>query len=116
MSSAGPPPDLMSWAIAVRRTENCSDGVNSSEARDRKSTRLNSSHSQISYAVFCLKKKKTKFEIPHRGRLLGSNPIQVPGQHNDFNALSAGSLHHELESPLVLCRQAVAAFPSHDTR
>src|SRR5688572_31394338 len=28
--------------------------------RDRKSTRLNSSHSQISYAVFCLKKKKSK--------------------------------------------------------
>src|SRR2546430_7071826 len=28
-------------------------------ALDRKSTRLNSSHSQISYAVFCLKKKKT---------------------------------------------------------
>src|SRR2546427_8177789 len=30
--------------------------------RDRKSTRLNSSHSQISYAVFCLKKKKKKQE------------------------------------------------------
>src|SRR2546427_9259540 len=30
-----------------------------SMAADRKSTRLNSSHSQISYAVFCLKKKKT---------------------------------------------------------
>src|SRR5688572_32758979 len=29
-------------------------------AADRKSTRLNSSHSQISYAVFCLKKKKKK--------------------------------------------------------
>src|SRR2546427_2583738 len=29
---------------------------------DRKSTRLNSSHSQISYAVFCLKKKKNKPE------------------------------------------------------
>src|SRR2546430_6006881 len=29
------------------------------EKKDRKSTRLNSSHSQISYAVFCLKKKKT---------------------------------------------------------
>src|SRR2546430_9908793 len=28
------------------------------ECADRKSTRLNSSHSQISYAVFCLKKKK----------------------------------------------------------
>src|SRR5256886_10232611 len=31
-----------------------------SEQQDRKSTRLNSSHSQISYAVFCLKKKKNK--------------------------------------------------------
>src|SRR2546427_8134907 len=30
------------------------------KSRDRKSTRLNSSHSQISYAVFCLKKKKIK--------------------------------------------------------
>src|SRR2546430_9520737 len=36
-----------------RRLQTCSSG------RDRKSTRLNSSHSQISYAVFCLKKKKT---------------------------------------------------------
>src|SRR2546430_6026710 len=32
---------------------------------DRKSTRLNSSHSQISYAVFCLKKKKTHTELYH---------------------------------------------------
>src|SRR5205085_3539590 len=35
----------------------------SSRQRDRKSTRLNSSHSQISYAVFCLKKKKKKIDI-----------------------------------------------------
>src|SRR2546430_10548796 len=37
-------------------------------AQDRKSTRLNSSHSQISYAVFCLKKKKTQHDTamsPH---------------------------------------------------
>src|SRR2546427_9218843 len=33
---------------------------------DRKSTRLNSSHSQISYAVFCLKKKKHNIPIPQR--------------------------------------------------
>src|SRR5688572_31374156 len=32
-------------------------------ARDRKSTRLNSSHSQISYAVFCLKKKNESHKI-----------------------------------------------------
>src|SRR2546430_13193241 len=34
-------------------------GLHARTPRDRKSTRLNSSHSQISYAVFCLKKKKT---------------------------------------------------------
>src|SRR5438309_11647065 len=33
----------------------------STASRDRKSTRLNSSHSSISYAVFCLKKKKKKY-------------------------------------------------------
>src|SRR5256886_6903857 len=38
------------------------DGVR--DIGDRKSTRLNSSHSQISYAVFCLKKKK-KNDILH---------------------------------------------------
>src|SRR2546428_5940125 len=34
-------------------------GAEECVARDRKSTRLNSSHDQISYAVFCLKKKNT---------------------------------------------------------
>src|SRR5205809_5422073 len=32
--------------------------------QDRKSTRLNSSHGYISYAVFCLKKKKTRYTAP----------------------------------------------------
>src|SRR5688572_32120635 len=36
--------------------------------RDRKSTRLNSSHSQISYAVFCLKKKNRKTHATKRYR------------------------------------------------
>src|SRR5688572_31117297 len=35
-------------------------GLGIGAGEDRKSTRLNSSHSQISYAVFCLKKKRTK--------------------------------------------------------
>src|SRR3989449_7186318 len=37
--------------------------------RDRKSTRLNSSHGYISYAVFCLKKKKRKQIKPHSKQL-----------------------------------------------
>src|SRR2546430_9961162 len=54
------------WADAVTITlRDASDKIrgfakvvrNISAKRDRKSTRLNSSHSQISYAVFCLKKK-----------------------------------------------------------
>src|SRR2546430_7689198 len=36
--------------------------VTDAQNEDRKSTRLNSSHSQISYAVFCLKKKKKKYK------------------------------------------------------
>src|SRR5256886_10750545 len=38
--------------------------------RDRKSTRLNSSHSQISYAVFCLKKKNNKHNASDRSTLI----------------------------------------------
>src|SRR2546428_7193248 len=43
-------------------------------AGDRKSTRLNSSHDQISYAVFCLKKKKTttaEYAVTTRARWSG---------------------------------------------
>src|SRR5207249_10509221 len=39
--------------------------------RDRKSTRLNSSHVSISYAVFCLKKKNSKYK--HRSRLAATH-------------------------------------------
>src|ERR1035437_10708898 len=38
----------------------CTDSIPKSFFPDRKSTRLNSSHANISYAVFCLKKKKKK--------------------------------------------------------
>src|SRR5258707_5800288 len=37
---------------------------NERRTRDRKSTRLNSSHANISYAVFCLKKKKLTVQLP----------------------------------------------------
>src|SRR5206468_8419423 len=52
----GPSAGLLLSAITVR----CPPASNRTPAAkgDRKSTRLNSSHDQISYAVFCLKKKK----------------------------------------------------------
>src|SRR2546422_5567131 len=39
-----------------------------SKGSDRKSTRLNSSHGYISYAVFCLKKKKKKYKKKHQNK------------------------------------------------
>src|SRR2546429_1935523 len=50
---------------------------------DRKSTRLNSSHGYISYAVFCLK-KKIKIEDDLRKRL--ANTSQAPQVGSTFNA------------------------------
>src|SRR5688572_31457426 len=56
--------DLVKRNVAAGRlnfTHSTQEGVKNSDViLDRKSTRLNSSHSQISYAVFCLKKKKKK--------------------------------------------------------
>src|SRR5438309_8378897 len=43
----------------ARRFEDGGAAAQERRGRDRKSTRLNSSHSSISYAVFCLKKKRT---------------------------------------------------------
>src|SRR3712207_8291267 len=42
-------------AVSTNRTDE--EGLREAARRDRKSTRLNSSHANISYAVFCLKKK-----------------------------------------------------------
>src|SRR3712207_7891844 len=47
--------------------------------QDRKSTRLNSSHANISYAVFCLKKKKKKITLNHHfiTNIIFSLPLHV---------------------------------------
>src|SRR5438309_5624888 len=47
----------------IERVEPDAGRDGSTPGGDRKSTRLNSSHSSISYAVFCLKKKKKKSKI-----------------------------------------------------
>src|SRR2546422_7974276 len=50
---------VMTLMLYGRNRRSLSDRIGQ-ELRDRKSTRLNSSHGYISYAVFCLKKKKIK--------------------------------------------------------
>src|SRR6516162_6587631 len=72
-------------------------------SRDRKSTRLNSSHLVISYAVFCLKKKSTK--QPHREP--GQRGVRTRrGVENDFRPLrSAGVLERVLVFFFLMIRR-----------
>src|SRR2546422_8453018 len=49
----------------LRRRDGCGSRGDARDDIDRKSTRLNSSHGYISYAVFCLKKKKKKNQTTH---------------------------------------------------
>src|SRR5687768_17979530 len=51
---------VLGHGVVASAKETASHTVRHQDARDRKSTRLNSSHGYISYAVFCLKKKKKK--------------------------------------------------------
>src|SRR5437588_12397866 len=56
---------LLGIVIALEKTVGVPELViGLRERRDRKSTRLNSSHTVISYAVFCLKKKNTQSKTP----------------------------------------------------
>src|SRR2546428_9083153 len=59
----GAPQDFTSDAARPDKAHRNSP-CNMTPSSDRKSTRLNSSHDQISYAVFCLKKKKTTRNMP----------------------------------------------------
>src|SRR3989442_11448609 len=54
---------------------------------DRKSTRLNSSHVRISYAVFCLKKKKHQQVIKHNAPIANISTVTVlaPRNHHHYN-------------------------------
>src|SRR2546426_6315222 len=61
-------PDLRDGALErlARKRVHCERGTVVEFDADRKSTRLNSSHLVISYAVFCLKKKKSSLIVPRK--------------------------------------------------
>src|SRR5207249_7860052 len=63
-------------------------GRDSHPSRDRKSTRLNSSHVSISYAVFCLKKKKKKLTIYIRPLSVASR-CPAPTTHRRLSRVRA---------------------------
>src|SRR2546428_1568456 len=84
----------------VRAREALDDGLRAGRRwprADRKSTRLNSSHDQISYAVFCLKKK-------HRPARLGLCFLRTPS----VRERSSSPQHRSAVRRLILCRGAGA--------
>src|SRR2546430_5734419 len=104
MRPYGPPPIPLANAVPAHST---------APRLDRKSTRLNSSHSQISYAVFCLKKKKrTEHDLVVKMPVIGraSAPFVThrsladdrPEEQRDV-AL-AGSVH-QLRNSAVVTRE-----------
>src|SRR5947209_12274778 len=66
-----------------RRSPLVVDGPGADEDADRKSTRLNSSHANISYAVFCLKKKKKKTRETSPSSNVVSKTLLKPNPIND---------------------------------
>src|SRR2546422_6859263 len=67
--------------------------------RDRKSTRLNSSHGYISYAVFCLKKKKQNVQTPLQERQIRHlRPLRTRPGPPDGAAVAAGECRRCKES------------------
>src|SRR5437588_4484749 len=74
LKTGAPEKSVLDWVTAADRMRVKGVGWEYAEllraagVRDRKSTRLNSSHTVISYAVFCLKKKKKKRSKVHQQR------------------------------------------------
>src|SRR2546428_4198807 len=91
------------------KTEN-EDANRSVEQVDRKSTRLNSSHDQISYAVFCLKKKKNQ-----QSHGLSSTLLIPPGIKSMtlFNFILRQASRHTLSHILATYATHILLRPSH---
>src|SRR2546430_4038946 len=82
-------------SLKRRPSKSCRRITEFCRPQDRKSTRLNSSHSQISYAVFCLKKKKkadnNRESHATQGNQSGSHQHTVSTWHSDVHKTPARS-------------------------
>src|SRR5579862_7857590 len=80
------------------------------ELRDRKSTRLNSSHSSISYAVFCLKKKNARAGLADPSKKRAERPVRPPPHLLALYDLVRGCVASERSSVQHRCACRVFFF------
>src|SRR5260221_9676401 len=86
-------PILSAWALMlnwIRAVSGAVSNLPSAPTKDRKSTRLNSSHTVISYAVFCLKKKTEHLHLQRQGE---AGLSHVLDNHQDHPNCGRSSLH-----------------------
>src|SRR2546430_12867791 len=96
---------------ALPRCRARSASIDPCASRDRKSTRLNSSHSQISYAVFCLKKKKKDTDDARLPPCLRTLVLTAVPRHRASDPLVRLRLHSlRLRGTLRGTRVATAVF------
>src|SRR2546430_8940656 len=82
---------------------------------DRKSTRLNSSHSQISYAVFCLKKKNEKL-ISIASSEQSLRPVIMSISTPFFICIGKPNSSHPCSTPLSDNPKRVPSYPQRQSR
>src|SRR2546429_3335422 len=84
-------------------------GGNASRFGDRKSTRLNSSHGYISYAVFCLKKKNRTTNSVRNSRYRNKKERRATRPNRDLQPLAASSLRPQIPASETLSADTQAA-------
>src|SRR5437764_10177761 len=81
--------DVWDYEGLLRVLSDLEEGRIEKATEDRKSTRLNSSHRCISYAVFCLKKKKKKTKTKHHTKQNTATNVKTTKIANKTSSLSS---------------------------
>src|SRR2546427_4400947 len=110
--SPGSRPNEPGWSYRVVANKFPALRIEGELEPDRKSTRLNSSHSQISYAVFCLKKKKNQyFKSTRLPSFHNYSPAALYADATYCHAADFPGLSHSLSCTHVTC-QTYATTPT----
>src|SRR5947209_9139979 len=101
------------WTVAPSRLRTAPSPLLQRQTQDRKSTRLNSSHANISYAVFCLKKKKETATRRGKGHhaAVDGRPDRDPRRLGRARAGAAGRGHLDARRADDVAHPAAAAPP-----